>query len=88
MLLRMSKKKEEMSETPVTPAPDRFRCEAEEHAAKAERERLEHRANELGVTVAELQRGILPIVEEVPARDPHVLESLRESDKAAHKRPA
>ena len=67
----------------------RFRREAEEHAARAERERIEHRANELNITVAELQAREAqatpesePEVEDVPVQDPHVVESLIESDKA------
>jgi hypothetical protein len=83
----MFKKKTHEEETP-TPVEDKyltadqFRIEAEEHAERAERARLEHRAQELGVTVARLKLGIMPVVDETPFDDSHVRESIRESDKA------
>lgn len=64
---------------------DHFRTEALEHAERAERARIEHRAQELGVTVAQLQAGIQPVVEEVPLNDAHIRESIRESEKASHR---
>jgi hypothetical protein len=76
----------ETEETPpALPPAERFRLEAEEHAARAERARIEHRAQELGVTVAQLQAGIPAEVEDVPSQDAHVRESLRESEKASHR---
>lgn len=88
----MSKKKLEAHEitdaneaTDTKEVPmDLFRVEAEEHAARAERERLEHRAAELGVTVAQLKAGIPPFqeVEDVPINDAHVRESIKASQKA------
>jgi len=69
--------------TQVLGPADRFRREAEEHAERVERMRIEHIAAERGVTVAELLAAPLAPVEE-SLSDPHIKESMRASDKAAH----
>lgn len=76
---------------------NQFRLEAEENAAKMARLRLEHIAQERGVTVAQLltpegaptlsegdaarHAAVQNVLEEVE----HVKESIRESEKAGHR---
>ncbi len=80
----------EETQEPTEPllAVDKFRAEAEEHVARADRLRLEHAASELGTTVAEMQAKQAQAAQEVKAPDPdadvHVRESIRESEKASH----
>lgn len=79
----MSKRRSHVEEIQQeAPEMAQFRREAEEHAERAERARLEHRAAELDTTVDELRAG-LRVEEEVPVLDAHVRESLVESERAA-----